>query len=273
MRWDDVAVYFDDPAVLLPMCVDRLGDQTGRQFAALARRGFLLERPAEQDVAAGRCRLGGAALLDPGAAWPQAAGLPLSLLAVLDLDALAGWLGEALPAQRPGLLNFFRADPDIPVPDLLRLDLRDPDSWRVVPADAARAVETSAPAPARVYPVVPMHAAAVTMLPDACDVLDGDIDYNKHAYWGVIELLWEAMKGLDGNAADRHCAFGWPDTSYANPVTPRDADGPQIQLLQLAQDAELGWGWGDAGTLNFTVPAGALAAGDFSHARLSIQSC
>lgn len=211
--------------------------------------------------------------MDPGTAWPTMDGLPLSLLAVLDLDALADWLGQMLPQPRPGLLNFFYADPDVPADELLRLDWRRPDAWRVVPADAARAVETTAPAPARAYPPVPVHAAPVTMLPDCCDVQDCDIAFDKARYWGAYELLVDAMKGLDGNTAGRHCAFGWPDTSYAGPVTRRDAQGPEVHLLQLGQDAQLGWAWGDAGTLYFTIPAGALAAGDFTKARLAVESC
>jgi hypothetical protein len=266
-------MYFDDPAAVLPTCVGRLGERAGRQFAGLTRRGFLLQRPGEQGAPTGRCRLGGAALLEPGTAWPHADGFPLSVLAVLDVGALAGWLGEAPPAAGPGLLNFFHADPDVPYERSSRLDYRDPDTWRVVPADSSRAVETAAPAPAHVYPAVLVHAAAVAMLPDACDVQDGDIEFDKSAYWGVTELLWDAMNGLDGNTADRSCAFGWPDTSYASPVTARDADGSEVHLLQLARDAELGWSWGDAATLYFTIPAGALAAGDFTRARLTIQSC
>lgn len=266
-------MYFDDPAAVLPACVERLGDRSGSQLAAMARRGFLLERPTGQAAATGRCRLGGPALLDPGTAWPGTAGVPLSLLAVLDLDALGGRLGVALPPQRPGLLNFFYADPDIPVAELLRLDTWDPSAWRVIPAESRTAVENPAPNPARSYPPVPVRAVDVTMLPDVCDVADSDVDFDKTRYWGVTQLLWESMQGLDGNTAGRHCAFGWPDTSYANIVTERDDDGPHIHLLQLAQDAGLGWSRGDAATLNFLIPAQALADGDFSRVHLKTQSC
>ncbi|WP_235459426.1 DUF1963 domain-containing protein [Streptomyces olivochromogenes] len=74
------------------------------------------------------------------------------------------------------------------------------------------------------------------------------------------------MDDVDGNTAGRHRAFGWPDTSHGSPVTARDSDGPAVQLLQLAEEAELGWGWGDAGTMYFTIPAKAFATGDFGKA-------
>jgi len=266
-------MYFDDPAVVLAASIERLGERAGRQFAALARRGFVLERPARQAAVTGRCRLGGPALLNPGTAWPQTHGFPLSLHAVLDIDALGGWLGSALPTVRPGLLNFFCADPDVPYETYQQLDFRQPEACRVIPADPAQAVETAAPAPALAYPAVPVHAAAVTMLPDSWDVEDGDVAFDSSVHWGAASLIFDTFAGLDANTANKHCAFGWPDTSYANPVTTRDVDVPAVHLLQLARDAELGWSWGDAGTLYFTIPAKSFAAGDFTAARLTVQSC
>lgn len=124
-----------------------------------------------------------------------------------------------------------------------------------------------------VYPAVPVHAVAVAMLPDACDVGENEIEYDKSAYWGLAELLWATMKDLDSNTADRHCALGWPDNSYATRVTARDEHGPQVHLLQLARDKELGWSWGDAATFYFTIPVAALAAGDFTEVRMVGGSC
>jgi hypothetical protein len=212
-------------------------------------------------------------LLNPGTAWPQAGGVPLSLHAVLDISALAGWLGDALPPFGLGLLNFFYADPDVPFETYRQLDFQSEEVCRVIPADSAQAVEIAAPSPAWIYPAVPVHAAEVTMLPDSWDVEDGDVEFDSSEHWGAPSFLLDAMGGLDGNTADRHCAFGWPDTSYASRVTGRDAHAPDIHLLQLARDAELGWSWGDAATLYFTIPAGSFAVGDFTTARLVVQSC
>lgn len=265
-------MYFDDPAAVLPICIERLGEHAGRQFAALARKGFLLQRPAEAAAATGGCRLGGPALLEPGDPWPAVEGFPLSLLAVLDIEVLAALVDFPLPLSQRCVLNFFHLDLELPWSEHPATDFRDPATWRVVPADSLRAVEAAAPAPARVYPAVPVHAAAVAMLPDACDVEEDEIEFDKSAYWGVAELLWSAMKGLDSNTADRHCAFGWPDNSYAGRVTDRDEHGPLVHLLQLARDNELGWSWGDAATLYFTIPAAALAAGDFAEARMAVGS-
>ncbi|WP_030261945.1 DUF1963 domain-containing protein [Streptomyces sp. NRRL B-24484] len=256
---------FDDDDALHLICAERLGEEAGGRFAALARRGFRLERTADGTPATGRCRLGGPALLEPGTPWPVHDGVPLSLLAVLDTDALAPWLGGHLPV-RPGLLNFFQLDPDVPYEEYAKLDTSSPAMYRVLPADPARAVETDAPGPATRYPAVPVRAEGVVMLPDCWDVEDEDVPFDRDVHWGAPSLLLDAMEGLNGNTADRHRAFGWPDTSYSSRVTVRDADGPAVHLLQLAGDAELNWGWGDAGSLYFTIPAGALAAGDFTRA-------
>ena len=266
-------MYFDDPDSALAASMERLGERAGHQLAAMSRRGFMLQRPIPDTAATGRCRLGGPALLEPDTDWPQVDGFPLSLLAVLDTTTLADWLGASLPCATPGLLNFFYADPDVPYETLSRLDMLRPQAARVVPADPALAVETAAPAPARVYPPVPVHATAVAMLPDSWDLQDADIEFDKGIHWGAPALILETMSDYDGNTGGRHCAFGWPDTSYGNTVTARDTDGPAIHLLQLAQDAQLGWDWGDAATLNFTIPARAFAAGDFPAARLTVQSC
>lgn len=263
---------FDDPAGLSRACTERLGEKAGRQFAAMARRGFQLVRPAGTVQATGQCRLGGPALLEPGTCWPEQSGVPLSLHAVLDTDALAAWLGNELPT-RPGLLNFFYLDPDLPYEEYRQLDMSDSAAYRVISVDPARAVETRAPEPARRYPAVPVQAAEAAMLPDCWDVEDEDVEFDRDQHWGAASLILDEMGDLDGNTAGSHCAFGWPDTSYTLKVSSRDADGPAVHLLQLAEDTELGWGWGDAGTLYFTIPVKALATGDFSQAVAQVLCC
>ncbi|MFI9311393.1 DUF1963 domain-containing protein [Streptomyces triculaminicus] len=263
---------FDDPAGMRRVCAEQLGEKAGRQFAAMARRGFRLIPATDEAPATGLSRLGGSALLEPGTPWPVLDGVPLSAYAVLDTDALAAWLGDELPV-RPGLLNFFYLAPDIPYEEYRELDVYAPEAWRVVPADPARAVETTAPEPARRYPLRPVHAVGVTMLPDCWDVEDDDIEFDRDRHWGATSLILDAMDDHNGNTAGSHCAFGWPDNSYASAVTGRDADGPAVHLLQLAEDAELGWGWGDAGTMYFTIPARAFAEGDFGEVQAIGHCC
>ncbi|MFI9787141.1 DUF1963 domain-containing protein [Kitasatospora sp. NPDC051984] len=263
---------FHDTAEMHRVCVERLGERAGPQFAAMARRGFRLEPASGGAPATGRCRLGGPALLEPETRWPELDGVPLSLLAVLDTDALAAPLGSELPT-RPGLLNFFSLAPDLPYETYRQLDTSGPQAHRVIPADPARAVERTAHEPARNYPARPVRAVGSTMLPDAWDVEDHDVEFDSDRHWGAASLILAAFGDLDGNTAGQHCAFGWPDASYAYAVTGRDAGGPAVHLLQLAEDTGLGWGWGDAGTMYFTIPAKAFAAGDFGKVEAAVRSC
>ncbi|MEU6242862.1 DUF1963 domain-containing protein [Streptomyces sp. NPDC047024] len=247
---------FTDMAELRRVCAERLGERVGAQYAALARRGFRLE-PAR---GATRCALGGAALLNPDTPWPRLEGVPLSLLAVLDTESLGG---------APGLLNFFHLDPDIPYEEYQRLPAWAPQASRVIPADPLRATETPAPTPARRYPARPVRPTEVVMLPDCWDVPDTALEYDPAEHWGAASLLLGTMSDLDGNTSGTHRALGWPDTSYATSVMPPDS----LHLLQLAEDADLGWGWGDAGTLYFTIPEKAYAEGDFGAAMAEIRCC
>ncbi|MFI8461941.1 hypothetical protein [Kitasatospora sp. NPDC085464] len=71
---------------------------TVRDRRRLAVVGLVAASP--EAPAAGRSRLGGDALLEPGVPWPALEGVPLSLHAVLDIDALAGWSGTNSPSGR-----------------------------------------------------------------------------------------------------------------------------------------------------------------------------
>ncbi|MGW4494769.1 DUF1963 domain-containing protein [Streptomyces sp. NPDC004376] len=277
---------FSDMAELRRVCAERLGERVGAQYAGLARRGFRLEagrgvagagavtetargatRPGAASKGApdaarptGRCTLGGPALLNPGTPWPDLGGVPLSLLAVLDTEVLGG---------APGLLNFFSLDPDIPYEEYQRLPAASPAASRVIPAAPLNAIETPAPTPARRYPAHPVHPIEVVMLPDCWDVPDTALEYDPAEHWGAASLLLATMSDLDGNTANTHRALGWPDTSYATPVTPPGS----LHLLQLAQEPALDWIWGEAGTLYFTIPEEAYAKGDFSAARAEFRCC
>ncbi|MEY9926243.1 uncharacterized protein YwqG [Catenulispora sp. GP43] len=267
---------FDDAVSMRRILAERLGEDAGRKFATLARPGFRLDRSTDTAPATGRSRLGGPALLDPGTPWPHVGGVPLSLHAVLDIDALdiEGLDVEGLGIDaRPGLLNFFYLDPDVPYEQYQRIDTTGTQTCRVIPADPIQAIEVVAPEPARSYPATPLTSSARIALPDCWDVEDGDVEYDRDEHWGPESLILAELSDIDMNTAGQHYAFGWPDTSYTVKVTHRDADGPAVHLLQLAQDAELGWGWGDAGTVYFTIPVKAFASGDYSKATAVVLCC
>jgi hypothetical protein len=137
-------------AEIRAMCVQYLGEDLGVRLAALAKPGFALKPVRDDAPQTGQCHVGGSALLEPGTRWPETKGrFPLSLVAVLDTDELAPWLGNQLPT-RLGLVNVFRFQPD---------------ECQILLADPARAIEVEAPQPAQVLDSQPLHAAPIITLP------------------------------------------------------------------------------------------------------------
>src|SRR5687767_8075726 len=100
-----------DRHALTSLVSQHLGPSDAASFLELARPAIAL-RHATQD-GAHRMHLGGDAMLEPGQAWPMWHGKPLSLLAVLDLDAFRG-LDRDLDLPRSGVLNLFYDDDEQP---------------------------------------------------------------------------------------------------------------------------------------------------------------
>lgn len=248
-------------------CVEVLGEYGGPGMAALVRRGYTIAPAGDGAVPAGRSRLGGAALLEPGTPWPRVEGVPLSLLAVLDTDTMAPWLGEELPT-RPGLLNFFHLEPDLPYEEYGHIDqFGDGYCRRVIAADPKLAAETPAPAPATVFDQRPVSARPVLTLPGCEEPVVGSLDLGpgNEDRWPVIEAAgirttWPSDVEEEGG----HRAFGWPW-----PLAGAVMDDDEVLLLQLDTDDQ--FQWGEAGVLYFTMPADALRAGDFSQVHAHMQ--
>lgn len=158
-------------------CVRHLGEDLGARLAALAKPGFALERAYGDAPRIGRHRVGGPALLNPGTPWPETVGgFPLTLVAVLDTDELAPWLGAHLPT-RLGLVNVFWLQPDFQYEEDDRFvelmkpyehwwGRRDrPDECQIVLADPSRAIEIVAPLPGRTLSQQSLNAAPIVTLP------------------------------------------------------------------------------------------------------------
>jgi hypothetical protein len=249
-----------------------LGEPDGPRIAALARRGYRIAPAGEDTTPAGRSRLGGSALLEPTTEWPHVEGIPLNLMAVLDVDVLAPWLGEELPAVS-GLLNFFYFEPDLPYDEYRHIDeFTDSRCWRVIPADPQRAMGRSAPYPAHAFDPRPAAAAPIISLPECQesvvrDVLDSDDEDGMPKWLKAFNLNDEWRSGSGHPAYDwnrHHRAFGWPW-----PLQGGFMRDDEVHLLQLDSDSQ--WQFGDFGLLYFVIPADALRAGDFSQVRVEMQ--
>ncbi|MEU9114592.1 DUF1963 domain-containing protein [Streptomyces sp. NPDC048483] len=280
-------------ADLRRLAVEHVGEHLGPQLAALARRGFMLKPASDDAPPTGRCRAGGPALLEPGTPWPEnGTGIPLSLIAVLDTDELAPWLGEELPTPL-GLVNIFITQPDPQYADDPRFAQKtgkfpalygydDDSDRRIVLADPARAVEIPAPAPATVFGRRPLHAAPVLTLPsfdgDLVDPVLETLDYRADPEFDENDLFppyerlirdrfseaWRdycrhdlGFRREDGwSVSDQ--AFGWP---YIDSWLMEEREEEYTHLLTLSRDVL--WPYGDAFD-RVMVPTSALRNGAFA---------
>jgi hypothetical protein len=270
---------------LTRLCTAHLGAETGPRVAALARNGFTLSPVDDGAGASGRFRFGGPALLEPGTPWPEFEGTPLTLLAVVDTDALRPWLDAPLPAGA-GLLNVFYLGYESALADDVaasrQAHFEAPMDWRVVPADPATAVEAAPPAAGVVLPARPVRADPVVALPDSTGshLAPARHEENTAEVWEAFERLLDRLPdgtGEDGALAgirnlpesgdDGHRAFGWPWAMQGMPVPVET----RVHLLQL--DTDPAWTWADCGMVTFEIPADALRAGDFSQVDCTMESC
>ncbi|MFJ9414067.1 DUF1963 domain-containing protein [Streptomyces sp. NPDC101227] len=292
--------YGDEVAKVRALCVQHLGEHLGTQMAALARPGFGL-RPVKDGIApAGHTRWGGPALLDPGTPWPECEGAPLSLFAVLDVDALGPWLGTERPPGGGGLLNIFCFE-DHPqrgdMPEAARhIDFEDPRRCRIIPADPARAVAVEAPAPASLFPRTDLYAVPVVTLPspfgvDYDPVLD-TLDYSEEPEtddwltyyrsspgWLLSTRLGDAWKSYCAKEQglytyDDVCfspdqAFGWPHLEGCTfPLKDLSPDEPYRHIITIGHYDMCG----DGSYLHFVLPAKALRDGDWNQT-VALQEC
>ncbi|OPF84757.1 hypothetical protein VT50_0201780 [Streptomyces antioxidans] len=223
-------------SALHDFCAERLGAPSAARLVRLARPGFELTQ-AGPGEAAGHSRFGGRAMLEPGTPWPDCEGTPLSLLAVLDTDALAPWLDDLLPAGT-GLLNFFALD---------------------------SASERADPA---AFEPVPWSAAPGFAFPDAWDPAWGTVDLGSVVDDMPLYDITALLPGWPEQPYALHAddlAFGWPlFPTGSSPMLPDGEESSHYQhLLQLSGQDEW-WIGGDSGWMHWSIPTGALRGGDFS---------
>ncbi|MEV5575518.1 DUF1963 domain-containing protein [Spirillospora sp. NPDC052269] len=265
-------------AALHEFCTERLGAELAHHFMKMARPGFDLTVAAPGE-AAGESRFGGRPMLEPGTPWPTCDDFPLSLLAVLDTDALPKeWVGGLFPAGT-GLLNFFYLDTgsaqcqDEAFQVAGKRDVfgTDPELGRVIAARSSHARPVEPPARASVFKPVPWAVSPGFAFPNQSPDLDLPYDLGPEAEekrqmitCGLyLEHDFPDWDQRPGALTADDIAFGWPVLSNSPPLP----DGKELHefhhLLQL--DGPYEWGLGaDGGGMHWTIPSEALRAGDFS---------
>ncbi|OMI35851.1 hypothetical protein SPAR_29871 [Streptomyces sparsogenes DSM 40356] len=263
-------------------CTALFGAELATRVVSLARPGFELTRAAPKD-AAGNSRFGGHPMLEPGTPWPTCEGVPLSLFAVLDTDALTPWLDGLIPAGA-GLLNFFYLDSESELCDPAAVEVAsgsfcdDQELGAVIAARSGHAVETDPPARSSVFTPIPWAASPGFAFPDTYDPAWGTLWAEPDVYDEDIECVrdYASISNLDpdndwvsrpGHIIAENLAFGWPIFPTGGSPTRRNGEDPNLyhHLLQLSDQDEWRIG-GDGGWMHWSIPTEALRSGDFSQA-------
>lgn len=255
--------------------------------------------------------LGGPARLPSGSAWPDWGGKPLALLAVLDVEDLAGFATDVeLPAH--GLLNFFyEADEQ----QAWGFEPAHREGWRVVYAEAPAADPTPAPDGAPSFPTISLVPVQSLTIPGWEEPAVAELvppprpkstskleelrtrrlreseDRKRQAYFDLQDA-WDAVIGVH---EPNHQVGGWPSLQQ-NPIwkecdvvsrglplgnseqwnDPRvgaleNTESDWRMLLQLDTDDDAGWMWGDVGTLYYALRQSVQRPAAFADAWMVFQ--
>jgi len=224
-------------------------------------------------------------------AWPVWQEKPLAFLAQLSLAELDAVLPSFLPSA--GFLFFFYDQEQ----QVWGFDPNDLGGWRVLYAtdDCAALAERTAPEGLKAEYVY--HPTAVTLrrigsLPDSQRLAtpefewsrDGDA-YSKLSSSAFGELPRHQVLGypapVQGDDMEEECQLASNGVYVGSPAGYCDPRVPALKpgakdwklLLQLDTDDDVGWMWGDVGTLYFWVREQDARAGDFSKVWLVFQCC
>jgi hypothetical protein len=226
--------------------------------------------------------LGGPARLN-GSEWPTWHQRPLSVVAGLDLAALAAYPDPVGGLPRSGWLTFFY---DAEQQGAWGFDPEDRGAWRIVHSASSEPVTGPA---GLALPEVALGAVSEVTLPDGeepvLSALQGD---DRDAYYDVLDALRQDDEPV-------HRIGGWPQlvqgelwvsaqlassgVYVGNPEGYRDPRVPALRagaadwrlLLQLDSDDAASTMWGDVGRLYFTARQDDLVRGAVEEGWFELQ--
>jgi len=279
----------ESAASRLPSLARQYLGEAGSTLVSALSPSVRLRRTHACDPASPASRLGGMALLADGQRWPLTGdGTPLSFIGQIstaDISAPDGC--PPLPAG--SLLAFFY---EAARQEAWGNDPADAPYWRVIAAPRGAAVPVTAPGGAEVFSahqVVPEHVITV---PDQDEpVNDAFLDTAGDALGRLYQELGSGVRG------PRHRMFGWPELVQnpmqlecqlashgirtGGPAGYRDPQVPELRggapdwllLLQVDTDDDVGWMWGDSGTIYYWIRRQDLHRARFDHTWMILQCC
>jgi uncharacterized protein YwqG len=257
----------------------------------LADEYMAVARPAIRMNHASRATgswLGGEAMLDPGTEWPRWGEQPLALICVLEVDELGGLQTDA-PLPDGGILNFFYESRE---QQAWGFDPHHRGGWRVIPADPGSARLVTPPPDCDDFGRQYLVPEQVLTIPDFEDgpVTHASMEAPVARRWPwsrqqgpEVNDTWERYehfaeawdRAVDRQQVPYHQIGGWPRLQQgsiwrechlasqgvylgggAPDLTNRHITGAPEDwrlLLQVDTDEDVGWMWGDLGTLFYAA--------------------
>lgn len=239
----------------------------------------------------GKSRVGGRPDLPPGVEWPRWRDRPLSFLAQIELEALAGF-PDAGVLPRHGLLSFFYDS----LQETWGYDPQHAGSWRVIWTQdknlAPRPLPPDMPEEGRFEACSVTFARSVSLPPtDSAVMRSRDLDETQ---WDRYLQVLGQLRGPDDLDMSSHL-LGHPGSiqndmqlecslvtnglycgdvaAYQDPRSEVFAQqAPSWQLLfQLASEDEAAMMWGDLGCLYFWIHERDLQEQQFDHVWMILQ--
>lgn len=245
---------------------------------------------AEDALAIGVSKLGGAPDLPSGVDWPQWKNLPQSFIAQIRLDDVRPYdVDKVLPPQ--GMFWFFYDATQ----ETYGEGLDDQGGWRVLfrKNDQTTLQRTSAPAnlPAESrFKTCSIRFAQELTLPQQPELELPHFDWTDKEQ-DQYEQLLSTFPDSAAHAAPRHRMLGHADTLQDDmrlqcQLATRgieDVNDPRVEqlsksandwqlLLQVDSDERIGMRWASSGMLYYWIKKEDLRTGDFDHTWLVLQS-
>jgi uncharacterized protein YwqG len=217
-------------ARLAQLCADHLQPSGAALVEGFARPAIRLRHSDEPTLS----HLGGPAFLTHGAEWPRWGSKPLALLAVIDLEELAGFTAD-VPLPTGGVLNFFyEADEQ----QAWGFEPSHRDGWRVVFAERDTGASTPAVDGSLAFPSIGLVPEQILSIPGWEEPAVNSIfpphrpkpkskledlrtrrtredeDRRRQAYFDLQDA-WYAVAGVE--ESPNHQIGGWPRLQQ-NPI-------------------------------------------------------
>ena len=250
----------------------------------------LYTTPADKfDLAIGASRIGGIPDLPPGITWPKWKGLPQSIIAQINLDAVHRYVTNGVLPQSGMLWFFYDAQQET-----YGADPADCGGWHVIFSDDHSGLQRTV-APATLPAASQFKACSTSFASEITLSQQPELEIENFDWTDDEQQKYETLLSTFPNPAD-HAALhnrllGYPETIQddmrlecqlaSHGVTdisdPRSAELSKGAmdwqlLLQIDTDERIGMDWGDAGMIYYWITRSDLQAHRFERTWLILQS-